>query len=366
LTPYVGSPTLLARFRYYGNSWDWYAQVDDVTLNCTPSNIFVDDDYDNSTQGWGVTHFDSIQNGVNAAQPGATVFVAAGTYNESATVDKAITVQVQGAISLSGTLDLLLGTFNAPAANMDVGGDFIRRSASTFNANGGTITFNGGVLQNLTLDSATTFNNLVVGSGSTLVETNPTDNTSVAGTMTNNGTIRKSQSISGAATYTFGLLGSTIVVNNDGSGSLTSIQIDSIDQNQPNATYANVQTGRYWDITANGGAAGFNVDMTMPVTFVPAVDGTDKLCRYTGTGTYPFECGLQTENSGDAGAQTLTRQNITQFSSWTAGTSISPTAVTLQQFSSITNPTGWALLLVTGILGLFTLVFITTRRRKQT
>ena len=55
----------------------------DVTLTpAGPSEVWVDDDFDASTPGWGVTHFDNIQDGINAVS-GSTVNVAAGMYERA-------------------------------------------------------------------------------------------------------------------------------------------------------------------------------------------------------------------------------------------------------------------------------------------
>jgi hypothetical protein len=53
------------------------------------SEVWVDDDFDSSTPGWGITHFDTIQAGIDAVS-GSTVYVAAGTYNETVTVNKSV------------------------------------------------------------------------------------------------------------------------------------------------------------------------------------------------------------------------------------------------------------------------------------
>ena len=45
--------------------------------------IYVDDDFNSSTPGWGVDHFASIQAGINAVDMGGTVNVAAGTYQDN-------------------------------------------------------------------------------------------------------------------------------------------------------------------------------------------------------------------------------------------------------------------------------------------
>jgi len=58
--------------------------------NCIASGntIYVDDDYDSSTPGWQVTHFDKIQDGINAVLEHGTVHVYSGTYNENIFINK--------------------------------------------------------------------------------------------------------------------------------------------------------------------------------------------------------------------------------------------------------------------------------------
>ena len=53
--------------------------------------VYVDDDFTSSTPGWGVTHFATIANGINAVDSGGTVYVAAGNY-ASCGISKSVTL----------------------------------------------------------------------------------------------------------------------------------------------------------------------------------------------------------------------------------------------------------------------------------
>ena len=52
--------------------------------------VFVDDDYDNSTPGWGEDHFNKIQDGINAVFEYGYVYVNNGTYNENLLINKTL------------------------------------------------------------------------------------------------------------------------------------------------------------------------------------------------------------------------------------------------------------------------------------
>ena len=45
--------------------------------------VWVDDDYDPSTPGWGIDHFDKVWEGMAAVNAGGTVHVYAGIYFEN-------------------------------------------------------------------------------------------------------------------------------------------------------------------------------------------------------------------------------------------------------------------------------------------
>jgi parallel beta-helix repeat protein len=54
----------------------------------TPTTVYIDDDYMISTPGWNITHFDNIQDGVDAVAVNGTVHVYNGTYNEEVDIEK--------------------------------------------------------------------------------------------------------------------------------------------------------------------------------------------------------------------------------------------------------------------------------------
>ncbi|MDD4923415.1 MAG: right-handed parallel beta-helix repeat-containing protein [Dehalococcoidales bacterium] len=62
-----------------------------------PQDIYVDDDYTEATGGWNVTHFATIQSAINAASPGDTINVAAGTYTEQVLIQRSVQLVGDGA-----------------------------------------------------------------------------------------------------------------------------------------------------------------------------------------------------------------------------------------------------------------------------
>jgi parallel beta-helix repeat protein len=58
--------------------------------NYAASETWVDDDFNESTPGWGVTNFHRIQDGINAVTSGGTVHVASGSYYENVAVNRTV------------------------------------------------------------------------------------------------------------------------------------------------------------------------------------------------------------------------------------------------------------------------------------
>lgn len=151
------------------------------------------------------------------------------------------------------------------------------------------------------------------------------------------------------SSYTFG--GNvSIQVMNDGTN-LDCLEVLPYNTNHPNATPP-IQTGRYWLI--NGYQADqitnalndWAVNLTLPTSFVP--DGDDRVCRYTGVGE-TWDCAATTFT-----LNSITRNEVTQFSPWAVGNNVGPTAITFDKLIVIApNPVfmtimGLLLLLLVG------------------
>ena len=134
------------------------------------------------------------------------------------------------------------------------------------------------------------------------METVAANYASVTGTLTNLGTIRKTQAISGAGPKAFGLTGVQVDVAT--AGSLTSLQVDRVDSNHPNAT-AGVRTGRYWILTPTG--TGYAVNLTLPHNAL----SNPTACRYTGS---DWDCARTAFTS-----TTVTRNGVSALSPWAVG-----------------------------------------------
>jgi parallel beta-helix repeat protein len=64
--------------------------VFETRIKLQPQIIYVDDDFNSSTSGWNVTHFDKIQKGIKACSNYGIVYVNNGTYLENVVIDKTI------------------------------------------------------------------------------------------------------------------------------------------------------------------------------------------------------------------------------------------------------------------------------------
>ena len=249
------------------------------------------------------------------------------------------------ALTVQNLLRTQAGTFTTGGTfkdvQIDAGTTLASSSAATINVSGawtnngtftggtGTVNFNGSsAAQTIGGSTAAGFNNLTLANtagvtlginasvnGTLLVNSNVLFNLSsfdatTVGTLTNNGTIRKTQAVSGTGAKTFGLAGrfngANLTVNVATQGTLSSLQVDRIDSNHPNAA-APEQTNRYWIITPTG--TGYSVNLTLPRDNANAPSA----CRYTGTGTV-WDCDLSSST-----ANSVTRNNVTALSPWAVG-----------------------------------------------
>ena len=69
-----------------------------------PSEVWIDDDFNESTLGWNVTHFDTIQKGVDNASDEGIVYVWNGTYYENVIVNKKLDLIGNGTVGSQNTI----------------------------------------------------------------------------------------------------------------------------------------------------------------------------------------------------------------------------------------------------------------------
>ncbi len=58
--------------------------------NSDISVIYVNKSYNETTEGWGINHFDSIHEAVNSSVNGSTIYVSNGIYNENIIIKKSV------------------------------------------------------------------------------------------------------------------------------------------------------------------------------------------------------------------------------------------------------------------------------------
>lgn len=98
--------------------------------------VYIDDDYNASTSGWGYSHFDNIQDGIDAIDENGTVFVYEGVYNESLLVNKTINItginKINTIIDGAGYTDVIYIT----ADNINISGFTIKNGSPSGNYSG--------------------------------------------------------------------------------------------------------------------------------------------------------------------------------------------------------------------------------------
>ena len=106
------------------------------TISFALDMVYVDDDYNASTSGWGYSHFDNIQDGIDAIDENGTVFVYGGVYNETLIVNKTINItstdKINTIIDGEGYTDVIYIT----ADNVNISGFTIKNGSGSGNYSG--------------------------------------------------------------------------------------------------------------------------------------------------------------------------------------------------------------------------------------
>lgn len=67
-------------------------EMNSLLIVYPPDEVHVNNDYNESTPGWGYDHFDNIQDGVDAVNISGTVLVHNGTYYDNVVIDQELTL----------------------------------------------------------------------------------------------------------------------------------------------------------------------------------------------------------------------------------------------------------------------------------
>jgi parallel beta-helix repeat protein len=113
-----------------------------IKVNQPPPSltVYVDDDYNETTAGWGYDHFSSIQAGIDAVNENGTVYVYNGTYFEHITITKPLSLIGENKnttiIDGNNTGDVVLST----AGHVTITGFTIQHSGNQSNMDAGVET----------------------------------------------------------------------------------------------------------------------------------------------------------------------------------------------------------------------------------
>jgi len=198
----------------------------------------------------------------------------------------------------------------AAGKTLSFSGDWLYNG--TFTGDSGTVSLTGSGEQSLISAVDIAFNNLTVAAGAIFVDGAYPDHFSVTGTLTNTGIIRKTKPVNSdpvgdigslsTVSVPFGLSGVVIASDFD----MGNVTVDWIESSYPD-TEGNVDTGRYWTITATNTVA---ASLTAPMRFTPT--DKDKLCHYVESA---WVCAA---SSVEATNKTITLNDIADVNgSWT-------------------------------------------------
>ncbi|HZS44205.1 MAG TPA: C25 family cysteine peptidase [Blastocatellia bacterium] len=348
-----------------------------VCFNDTANTSFSDP---GGTCGGNTPCFTTITAAINAVPAGGIVNVGAGSYNEAVTLNTNVTLNFTGNVTING-LSFSTGTVNCGTGTVHIDGNF-SNSGGTFNGQTCTIQMDGSagplapggggttssfkpkVNPPSSITGTNTFFNLdindpngviFVGGSQTVTGTltltqgilNTNSNTLI---MSSTGGINQiadfilgtvtKQAISGSFTFPMGdNHGSTplAVANAGGGGDFT---VTTTSGTAPTLN-ASTTLGEFWTLSKTG-----SVTLDMTFNYLPAdVHGDESqyfIIRVDSGIAVTFGNGVPGV-SYDRVNHTATITGVSQFSDWTLGQSVSPTAVNLDSFTATAGAGGTAL-----------------------
>ncbi|OYT61640.1 hypothetical protein B6U81_02565 [Thermoplasmatales archaeon ex4484_30] len=81
--------------------------INEMNAEDSPSVVYVDDNFNESTPGWQIDHFNKIQDGLNGVEDNGTVYVYEGIYNENIVVDKTVELIGKNKPIVVGTIQIM-------------------------------------------------------------------------------------------------------------------------------------------------------------------------------------------------------------------------------------------------------------------
>jgi len=111
-TPQIGMAGVYDPVVFVARNEVGRCSYESISITVTTPVTFTDDDFGPGTPGWGVTHFDSVQDGIDVVQNGGTVYVANGMYLENILIDKPVYVEGSGwdVTTIDGDVRILDGS----------------------------------------------------------------------------------------------------------------------------------------------------------------------------------------------------------------------------------------------------------------
>jgi predicted outer membrane repeat protein len=154
-----------------------------TSINGTSGTISVTGaaSYVEASGNCGVGHtpcFTSLQGAIAAANDNDIVNVVGGTFIESVSLDKNVTLNINADTTIND-LTISNGIINGGVATLTLSAGNWANNGGAFNAGSGTVSFVGSG-QAIGGSNPTTFNNLIIGSGGTTVSTTPADSGTAA------------------------------------------------------------------------------------------------------------------------------------------------------------------------------------------